>query len=93
MSERLAAEMPAAAQPDGRLSVLEPALWQRLQAADTLAEAAKAWLTLQVRMLPAATGGCVLAPRDLSPCMDGSCGSRISIGLGELVGCGHVYGV
>ena len=30
---------------------------------------------------------------DLNPCMDGSCGSRISIGLGELVGCGHVYGV
>ena len=29
----------------------------------------------------------------LNPCMDGSCGSRISIGLGELVGCGHVYGV
>ncbi|MFJ7441394.1 hypothetical protein ACIQW5_27575 [Methylorubrum thiocyanatum] len=28
-----------------------------------------------------------------NPCMDGSCGSRISIGLGELVGCGHVYGV
>ena len=30
---------------------------------------------------------------ELNPCMDGSCGSRISIGLGELVGCGHVYGV
>lgn len=30
---------------------------------------------------------------DFNPCMDGSCGSRISIGLGELVGCGHVYGV
>lgn len=30
---------------------------------------------------------------NLNPCMDGSCGSRISIGLGELVGCGHVYGV
>lgn len=30
---------------------------------------------------------------DFNPCMDGSCGSRMSIGLGELVGCGHVYGV
>ena len=30
---------------------------------------------------------------DLNPCMDGSCGSRMAIGLGELVGCGHVYGV
>lgn len=30
---------------------------------------------------------------NFNPCMDGSCGSRISIGLGELVGCGHVYGV
>ena len=30
---------------------------------------------------------------EFNPCMDGSCGSRISIGLGELVGCGHVYGV
>jgi hypothetical protein len=28
-----------------------------------------------------------------NPCMDGFCGSRISIGLGELVSCGHVYGV
>lgn len=30
---------------------------------------------------------------DFNPCMDGSCGSRMAIGLGELVGCGHVYGV
>ena len=30
---------------------------------------------------------------DFNPCMDGSCGSRIRIGSGELVGCGHVYGV
>ena len=30
---------------------------------------------------------------DLNPCMDGSCGSRVSIGFGEQVGCGHVYGV
>ncbi|MEA1831393.1 efflux RND transporter periplasmic adaptor subunit [Methylobacterium durans] len=67
MSERLAAEVPSASQADGRLSILEPALWQRLQTAVTLAEAAQAWLTLQVRMLPAASGGCVLAPRDLAP--------------------------
>ena len=30
---------------------------------------------------------------DFNPCMDSSCGSRMAIGLGELVGCGHVYGV
>ncbi len=30
---------------------------------------------------------------NFNPCMDGSCGSRMAIGLGELVGCGHVYGV
>jgi hypothetical protein len=30
---------------------------------------------------------------DFNPCMDGSCGSRVSIGFGEQVGCGHVYGV
>ncbi|WP_352873826.1 transposase [Mesorhizobium sp. M1409] len=30
---------------------------------------------------------------DLNPCMDGSCGSRVSDRIGERVGCGHVYGV
>ncbi len=30
---------------------------------------------------------------DLNPCMDGSCGSRVSDWVGEQVGCGHVYGV
>jgi hypothetical protein len=30
---------------------------------------------------------------DLNPCMDGSCGSRVSDRFGDLVGCGHVYGV
>jgi hypothetical protein len=30
---------------------------------------------------------------DLNPCMDGSCGSRPSIGFDEQVGCGHVCGV
>ena len=30
---------------------------------------------------------------DLNPCMDGSCGSRVSDRFGEQVGCGHVYGV
>ncbi len=52
-------------------------------------------LRLQERtaLLQAEDGGLEPYNPDFNPCMDGSCGSRISIGLGELVGCGHVYGV
>lgn len=41
------------------LAVLEPALWQRLNDADTSTELANAWLTLQCGMIPGAAAGIV----------------------------------
>ena len=66
MSERLAAGSPSAADlpeagPAARLSLLEPALWQVLQASQTLQAAAEAWLMLQAPMLTAPRA-CVLVP-------------------------------
>ncbi|MDR7040683.1 multidrug resistance efflux pump, partial [Methylobacterium sp. BE186] len=64
MSERGAAGIPA--EPEARPSVLEPALWQRLQAAEGLPEAAEAWLALQARWL-GASAACLLQAPGLSP--------------------------
>lgn len=56
-SEELAeAEAPS---PTRALAVLEPALWQRLNQADGLAELATAWLALQCGMVPGASAGIV----------------------------------
>ncbi|GEO98821.1 efflux RND transporter periplasmic adaptor subunit [Methylobacterium haplocladii] len=53
MSERLAAEIASTAGPAARLPLVEPALWQVLQTAQTLQAAAEAWLMLQAPMLGA----------------------------------------
>ncbi|GJE56844.1 MULTISPECIES: efflux RND transporter periplasmic adaptor subunit [Methylobacterium] len=61
MSERLAAEIASTAGPAARLPLVEPALWQVLQTAQTLQAAAEAWLMLQAPML-GAPRACVLIP-------------------------------
>lgn len=50
---------PDTEQPTSRLAVLEPALWQRLNEADSIDELAAAWLALQCRMIPGADRGLV----------------------------------
>ncbi len=50
--------------PAGRLALLEPALWQRLNEAQTAEDLAAAWLILQCRMIPGASRGLVRVERD-----------------------------
>ncbi len=49
--------------PAGRLAVLEPALWQRLNEAQSIDELALAWLALQCRMIPGVDRGLVRIER------------------------------
>ncbi|MFE1601321.1 efflux RND transporter periplasmic adaptor subunit [Methylobacterium sp. ID0610] len=80
MSNGVAADKGGdAAATDERPLVLEPALWQRLQAAATFEAAAAAWLPLQAQLLRGAQAGTVLAgdaPAALAPLAVWPAGSR-----------------
>jgi RND family efflux transporter MFP subunit len=49
--------------PDTRPAVLEPALWQRLNEAQSIEDLALAWLVLQCRMIPGVERGLVRVDR------------------------------
>lgn len=66
----------------GDVVILDNVAFHKSERAEELVKARGAWLLFLPPYSP-----------DLNPCMDGSCGSRVSIGFGEQVGCGHVYGV
>ncbi|MBE7182855.1 MAG: efflux RND transporter periplasmic adaptor subunit [Methylobacterium mesophilicum] len=62
------ASSPAAEALDARsLTLLEPALWQRLNAAQDSDELATAWLALQCGMIPGVTGSVVRVAEEKAP--------------------------